>query len=183
MSSSEAGSSASMRRGLALALVLGAAALAGGCFRPLYAESTASTVGGSVRSALREIEVAEVKGIVGHYLRNELAFAFDGSGDAAPTKRFRLETTVTESLEVITVDYNNGRADSALLFVNAAWTLRRIGSGETVTSGTSMIRVPYERSTQRFATVRAARDAQVKAGKNLAELIRERIAASLVAVG
>jgi LPS-assembly lipoprotein len=42
-------------------------------------------------------------------------------------------------------------------------------------------RTPYERSSQRFATVRAARDAQIRAAKTLAERIQSQIAADLVA--
>ena len=57
----------------------------------------------------------------------------------------------------------------------------RNGSNEVIASGQSVVRAPYERSTQRFATLRAARDAQIRAAKNLAQLIRARIAAELVA--
>ena len=44
----------------------------------------------------------------------------------------------------------------------------------------NIVRAPYERSSQRFASVRAARDAQIRAAKNLATLIRGQIAADLV---
>lgn len=167
------------RRSLALAAALGAAALAGGCFRPLYAESTTSTVGGSVRTALRGIELPEIKGVIGHYLRNELAFEFDGGNEPDAPKTLKFDATITESIDVITVDYANGRADSAVLVATATWKVTRIGSGEVVSSGVSSVREPYERSSQRFATVRAARNAQVQAGKNLASLIRGQIAADL----
>ncbi len=168
-------------RRLMLAAALGAAALAGGCLRPLYAEGTTSAIGGSVRSALRDIEITEVKGLAGHYLRNELAFEFDGGGDNASPKRLSLKISMSESLEVITVDYANGRADSAILVATATWSLTRIGSGETVSTGVNIARAPYERSLQRFATVRAARDAQIRAAKSLATVIRGQIAADLVA--
>lgn len=162
-----------------LAAALALAALAGGCLRPLYAESTLSSQGGSVRAALQAIEIPEVKGLVGHHLRNELVFELDGGGDRDPQKRFRLELGVDESIQVVTVDYATGRADSAVLVANATWTLKRIDSGETVASGRESARAPYERSAQRFATVRAARDAQARAGKSLATLIRGQLAASL----
>ena len=176
MSSSEAPT----RRGL-LALALGVAALSGGCLRPLYAESTTSTVGGSVRNALRDVEIGEMKGLSGHYLRNELVFELDGGGENNAPKRLRLDASVTESLQVLTVDYVNGRADSAVLIAQATWSVTRIGSGEVVSSGTNTVRSPYERSQQRFATVRAARDAQIRAAKSLATLIRGQLAADLTA--
>ena len=175
MSSSEA---ALPRRSL-LAAVLTVAALAGGCFQPLYSDYTTSTVGGSVKTALRGIEIPEIKGLIGHYFRNELVFELDGSGDADGPRTSKLEAAIAESVEVVTVDYANGRADSAVLVATATWKLTQNGTGKVLASGTNSVRVPYERSSQRFATVRAARDAQVRAAKNLATLVRGQIAADI----
>lgn len=175
MSSSEAAFS---RRAL-LAVALSAAALAGGCFQPLYSDYTASTAGGSVKSALRSIEIPEIKGLIGHYFRNELVFELDGGGASDVQKTLKLEAATSEAVEVVTVDYANGRADSAVLVATVTWKLTRQGSGEVVSSGTNSIRVPYERSSQRFSTVRAARDAQVRAAKNLATIVRGQIAADI----
>lgn len=175
MSSSEA---ALPRRSL-LAAALMVAALAGGCFQPLYSDYTASTVGGSVKTALRGIEIPEIKGLIGHYFRNELVFELDGSGDADGPRSSKLQAAIAESVEIVTVDYANGRADSAVLVATATWTLTQNGTGKILASGTNSVRVPYERSSQRFATVRAARDAQVRAAKNLATIVRGQIAADI----
>jgi LPS-assembly lipoprotein len=177
MSSSE---TMTRRHPLAFAAALGLAALVGGCFQPLYGEGTVSRVGGNVRNAMLGIEVPEIKGLVGHYLRNELVFEFDGGGEPDRQKILKLTATTKESLEVITVDYANGRADSAVLIATADWQLTRAGSNEVIASGQSVVRAPYERSQQRFASLRAARDAQLRAAKNLAQLIKARVAASLV---
>lgn len=176
MSSSEA----ALSRRAFLAVALSAASFAGGCFQPLYSDYTASTVGGSVKSALRSIEIPEIKGLIGHYFRNELVFELDGGGESDAQKILKLEAATSESVEVVTVDYANGRADSAVLVATVTWRLTRQGSGEVVSSGTNSVRVPYERSSQRFSTVRAARDAQVRAAKNLATIVRGQIAADIV---
>jgi LPS-assembly lipoprotein len=175
MSSSEA---ALPRRSL-LAAVLTVAALAGGCFQPLYSDYTTSTMGGSVKTALRGIEIPEIKGLIGHYFRNELVYELDGSGDPDAPRTSKLEASVAESVEVVTVDYANGRADSAVLVATITWKLAQNGTGKVLASGTNSVRVPYERSSQRFATVRAARDAQVRAAKNLAAIVKGQIAADL----
>ena len=175
MSSSEA---ALPRRSL-LAAVLTVAALAGGCFQPLYSDYTTSTMGGSVKTALRGIEIPEIKGLIGHYFRNELVYELDGSGDPDAPRTSKLQASVAESVEVVTVDYANGRADSAVLVATITWTLTQNGTGKVLASGTNSVRVPYERSSQRFATVRAARDAQVRAAKNLAAIVKGQIAADL----
>jgi LPS-assembly lipoprotein len=164
-----------------LAAALIAAAAAGGCFQPLYAENTRSVTGGSVKDAFKEIEVPEIKGLIGHYLRNELVFELDGGNEPDRVKRLKFQSQISESLEVVTVDYTNGRADSAILVATATWSLTDTVSGKVVSKGTNIVRAPYERSSQRFATVRAARDAQIRAAKNLATLIRGQIAADLVA--
>lgn len=178
MSSSEA---MTRRRPLALAAALALSALAGGCFQPLYGEGTVSKVGGNVRNAMLGIDVPEIKGLVGHYLRNELVFEFDGGGAPDRQKILKLTASTSASLEVITVDYANGRADSAILVATADWQLIRAGSNEVVASGKSIVRAPYERSQQRFASLRAARDAQIRAAKELAQQIKARVAAALVA--
>jgi LPS-assembly lipoprotein len=169
------------RRLLALSAVLGAAALAGGCLQPLYAENTRSVTGGSIKDTLKEVEVPEIKGLIGHYLRNELVFELDGGGEPDRTKRLKFDTRIAEAIEVVTVDYANGRADSAILVATATWTVTEVGSGKVVSRGMNVVRAPYERSSQRFAAVRAARDAQIRAAKNLATLIRWQMAADLVA--
>lgn len=183
MSSFETGDRAAARPAgrLMLAVALAAAAMAGGCFQPLYAENTRSVTGGSIKQTLKEVEIPEIKGLIGHYLRNELVFELDGGNEPDSAKRLKFNANISEAIEVVTVDYANGRADSAILVATATWTLTNSASGEVVSKGTSMVRAPYERSSQRFATVRAARDAQVRAAKNLATLIRGQISADLVA--
>jgi LPS-assembly lipoprotein len=158
MSSSEAAlSTQAQSRRVMLAMALSAAALAGGCLQPLYAENTASSIGGSVRNALRDVEIDEIK-------------------------RLKLTASVTDALEVVTVDFANGRADSAILVARATWSVTNKADGKVVSQGTNMVRAPYERSVQRFATVRAARDAQIRAAKSLATLIRGQLSADLVAL-
>ena len=164
-----------------LAAIMAMAALTGGCFQPLYADNTTSITGASIKDTMREVEVPEIKGLIGHYLRNELVFELDGGGEPDRTKRLKFNTSIAEAVEVVTVDYANGRADSAVLVATARWTVTEIGSGKVVSKGTNIVRAPYERSSQRFATVRAARDAQIRAAKNLATLIRGQMAADLVA--
>lgn len=181
MSSSEIGRPGALRGSrLMLAAALLAAAAAGGCLQPLYAENTRSVTGTSVKDAMKAIEVPEIKGLIGHYLRNELVFELDGGAEPDRTKRMKFQTSITESIEVVTVDYANGRADSAILVATANWTLTEPATGKVVSQGINIVRAPYERSSQRFASVRAARDAQIRAAKNLATLIRGQIAADLV---
>ncbi len=88
-------------------------------------------------------------------------------------------SSTAAAIRTATVYYANGRADSAVLVATITWTLTQNGTGKVLASGTNSVRVPYERSSQRFATVRAARNAQVSAAKNLATIVKGQIAADL----
>ena len=150
------------------------------CLRPLYGP-TAS--GERVSDILAAIEIEPVRTPVtreriGHYLRSELAFELDGSGRPSP-KRYRLVLAVTERLETPIVDTSTGRALSATQVANVSYTLTGL-DGRPITNGIATASASYDRTPQRFAAVRAARDADIRVAKLLADQIRTRIAAALV---
>ena len=167
-----------LRLGAAGALFLGLAA----CFTPLYGP-TAS--GAPMREVLAAVEVDPIATALdheylGHILRNELAFELDGSGRPSP-KRYRLAITLAQSVSTPVIDSATGRADSASILGNATFTLRT-SDGRVLTTGTATGSATYDRSAQRFAAIRAARDAEERLGKLLADQIRTRIAAVLSAI-
>ncbi len=150
MSSSDSGQRHTLTgRRLMLAMALSAAAAAGGCFQPLYADNTRSITGGSVKDAFKEIEVPEIKGLIGHYLRNELVFELDGGNEPDRAKRLTFQTQISEAIEVVTVDYANGRADSAILVATATWSLTDTASGKVVSKGSNVVRRSAPRATPR----------------------------------
>ena len=77
--------------------------------------------------------------------------------------------------------YGKSSGAAAIESQGAGFQTTNTINGKIIASGQSVVRAPYERSTQRFASLRAARDAQIRAAKNLAQLIRARIAADLTA--
>lgn len=178
-----------LRRTLVGALVLGPLTLGlSGCLRPLYGEAA----GGSLQASLASIEIAPVTGTaaaqnserLGHYLRQELTFDLDGSGapGSAP-KAYRLTIAVKTSNVAPTVDSGTGRADATTLSAVAEYSLAPIGGGPPVTQGRAIANASYDRSPQRFAIVRASRDAELRVARTLAEQIRTRLAATLASRG
>ncbi|MDJ1158706.1 LPS assembly lipoprotein LptE [Chelatococcus sp. SYSU_G07232] len=167
------------RRALSLAVVGTLALGLAGCFRPLYGTTAAGT---SVQDTLAAIDVPQIRspneGRLGHYLRNELAFDL-GGGAPVQAKRYRLEITTTERVQTAIVDTQTGRADSATLIAEATYTLKPLGDGPAVTTGKAIASASYDRSSQRFTTLRAARDAEIRVASLLAEQIKTRIAAML----
>jgi LPS-assembly lipoprotein len=151
-----------------------------GCFTPLYGPME---TGGTVKDVLAAIDVGPVgvkpgQDRIAHYLRNELAFDLDGSGRPSP-KRYKLDVTVNESLSAVTVNTQTGQASSAILTGTATFKLIPIGGGPEITSGTAVASASYDRGPQRFANLRASRDAEIRVAKTLAEQIQTRLAVTL----
>lgn len=171
------------RAGLAarlLAVAMAAGAVSA-CLRPLYGPTA---TGEPLRNVLAAIDVPKVntsfnKERIGHYLRSDLVFDLDGSGQPAP-KRYKLAILVRDSLSSPIVDTATGRALSATLNADADFTLTTLDGTQTIAKGTASASATYERSAQRFAGVRAAREAEIRAAKLLSEQIKTRIAAALV---
>jgi LPS-assembly lipoprotein len=154
-------------------VLAGALALAlSGCIHPLYGTS-------GVASQLAQIEVSPIPDRVGHYLAEELKFETNGSGAAAPPK-YRLNITTQESLGGLIVNLHTLTSDAASLTLMANYSLVEIESGKEVTKGSANATASYDRSQQRFANVRAARDAEIRAATVLADQIRTRVGIALL---
>ena len=169
------------RRSARLLLAAAVAGSVSACFRPLYGPTA---TGEPLKDVLAAIDVQKVatranREHIGHQLRSELVFGLDGSGEPPP-KRYKLALVVGEGVASPIVDAATGRAVSAILNVEAEYTLTNLDGTQTITSGTAIASATYERTAQRFADVRAARDAEIRAAKLLAEQIRTRLSAALV---
>lgn len=158
------------------AVVCAAIALTG-CIRPLYGPQTLSTQGGSVREALASIDVPIIPDRLGHTLRNELVFLFEGRDSQVP-KRYRLLLSTNENVAV-TIVSTVGRADAASVQGRANYRLLAIADGKEIASGSVTGFASYERSPQRFANLRAARDAQMRVARFMAEQIHLQLATKL----
>jgi LPS-assembly lipoprotein len=160
--------------------VLGLSLGLAGCLRPLYGP-TAS--GQRMQDVLASIQVEPVltrplQERIGHYLRSELTFDLDGSGTPAP-KRYRLTLAISESVQSPIVDTVTGRAVSATLSATATYSLLTLDGKVVVPPTNTTASASYDRSVQRFAAVRAARDANIRVARVLADQIRTRLASTL----
>ena len=165
-----------LRLSAALALTLGLAA----CFRPLYGP-TAS--GAPLTDVLASIDVDDVAvpptyERFSQYLRSELVFDLNGSGVPAP-KRYKLVLSFSPRIETPIVDTQTGRAQSATLVGDLRYTLTSLDGKQTLASGKLQGSASYDRNAQRFATVRAARDAEIRLAKSLSDQLRTQIAVAV----
>lgn len=165
-----------------LAVVAGLSLGLTACFKPLYGP-TAS--GQSLQTVLASIDVPEAvwpnnQAVMGHYLRSELIFLLNGSGSDVP-KRYLLKMALSKSISTPVVDTETGRASSAIVGGTLNYELTSLDGNTVYTRGSATSATSYDRYQQRFATVRAARDAEIRLAKTLAEQVRTRLAATLSA--
>lgn len=146
----------------------------GGCVRPLYGGAR----GAGLRAELAAIRVEPVKHRIGHYLANELVFSLNGTG-SSPAKKYRLVVSLTERVQSPVVDTISGRATAATVVVDAHYRLIPVGAEAPIASGVAFVAASYDRTSQRFANIRANRDAEIRAAKALAEQIHVRLASHL----
>jgi LPS-assembly lipoprotein len=170
------------------AAALAIAALAGGCFQPLYGEH--SPTGGPVlRDQLSAVEVLQIEAPKGTdearlavEIRNALLFDFTGGGySTSPTHKLKISISSTRAS--IIVDVNTSRPDIENYGINATYSLTEIATNKTVVTGQTFARVSYDipGQQQRYARVRGLRDAESRAAKVVSSNIMSRLASYFVA--
>lgn len=160
-------------------LVLAAGLPLGGCIEPLYGANGAFD-SSPLASELQAIQVDEIQGRMGHYLHNELIYAFNGTGSTVQP-RYRLTVTLRERVQTPILDTVTGRATSATVIADADYRLVALPQNVEVTKGTAFNIASYDRFSNRFANVRAARDAEIRDAKVIADSIRTRVATEMAA--
>jgi len=165
---------------LRIAAALGLAAALSACFRPLYGPTASGVPVPAVLAAIQVEEVAVPPSFerFSHYLRSELVFDLNGSG-LPSEKRYRLALAFASRLETPIVDTATGRAQSATLIGDVTYTLTSLDGSKTITTGKVTSAASYDRNVQRFATVRAARDAEIRLARDLADQVRTRLAVAV----
>jgi LPS-assembly lipoprotein len=173
---------------LRAATALAIAALAGGCFQPLYGEH--SPTGGPVlRDQLSAVDIMQIQAPQGSdearlavEVRNALLFDFNGGGSAGPPTH-RLKISMASTRASIILDVNTSRPDIENYGLNATYSLTEIATGKVVVTGQTFSRVSYDipGQAQRFARLRGLRDAETRAAKVIADNIRSRLASYFIA--
>ena len=164
-----------LNRFLAASLALVAALPLAGCIEPLYGPIGA---GAPLATELEAIAVDEISGRLGHYVHNELIFGFNGTGSQVPP-RYRLTVSLRERVQTPILDTVTTRATSATVIVDADYRLLSLPENVEVTKGVAFGVASYDRFSNRFANVRAARDGEIRDAKVVADQIRTRVSTAL----
>jgi LPS-assembly lipoprotein len=165
-----------MRRGAAAAALLLAAGLSG-CFQPLYGEAAHP----GLVDDMRAIEVAPIPARIGHYLADDLVTDLNGTGQTASSPKYRLVVSVALGTQTTTVNSEINVASSATLTGDATYSLVKVDGGTEVVKGVASAAAAYDRTSQRYADLRAARDAEIRLARALSSAISLRLATALAA--
>ncbi len=164
-------------RRLAAAAALASALALSACIEPMYGPLSSNA---GLAEDLKAIEVMPIPDRMGHYLRNELIFGFNGTGEDVPA-RYRLTVKIKERVQTPILDTVTGRATSATIISEADYALVSLPGEVELAKGRATAIAGYDRFSARFANVRAARDAEIRDAKVLAEDIRNRVAMAMAA--
>ncbi len=167
------------------ALVLSLALAAGCTVRPLYSDAalqTGSLAGGeTMKSALASVAVKAPTNRVELEVRNHLIFLLGGDGGTPATPKYMVEqsvSSVTTGAAIVqqTVD---SEPTARQVTVRSVYTLKAIDTGNIIGKGDLSISSSFDVPRQEFAVLRAERDAQNRAAREVAELLRHSIAQDL----
>src|SRR5579871_5350269 len=123
-----------------------------GCFQPLYGEASHP---GLVED-MRAVEVVPIPNRIGHYLADNLVSDLNGTGQIASKPKYRLTVTVTLGTQTPTVNSELNVASSATMTGDATYSLVKVDGGAEVAKGVAVAAAAYDRTTQRYADLRAA---------------------------
>ena len=178
----------SLARAFRAVLVIATAAPLTACFQPLYSQKPLNS-GGNLPGALASIDVAQIPAPRGSTeeriaveLRNAVLFDLQGGGGTlSPLYRLNIRMSTSES--ALIVDIATGRTVAEVSGIDTTYTLTELATKRVVVNGQAFARVSSDVPglEQRFANLRALRDAQTRAAGVVASQIQSRLASYLVA--
>ena len=160
---------------IAMITAFAALALSACTVQPLYGPIGSDA---PLAAELQAVSVDLIPERLGHYVRNELIFALNGTGSDVPP-RYRLSVALKERVQTPILDTVTGRATSATVIVDAEYKLIDIADEHVITSGVAFGVASYDRFSNRLANVRAASDGEIRDAKVIADMIRTRVATAL----
>lgn len=182
MSLPEARKSPGSLRVAARLALLASLALASACtVRPLYSDGPVSATGAQTGTAtqLASINIKPVGTRYGQEVRNHLIFMFNGGAGQPATAPYTMDLSVSalnESSLLAQVTTKDDEPTAGTMTLTGAYVVTDIKTGKRVAGGKRSVTASYDRPRQEFANARAERDAENRAARELAELLKLAIA-------
>jgi LPS-assembly lipoprotein len=150
-----------------LAAVVGLGLLAGCQTQPLY---------GTMAGQSQSITISPADSRIEQVVRNELVLGFGGEQQDGA---YRLNLSVTSSVTGLLPGGLDNEFSAARTTVTATYVLKSASTGETVKSGSRLVDAQLDLPSQNFAQERAKLEAEDRAARQVAALVRADIAAAL----
>jgi LPS-assembly lipoprotein len=151
-------------------------AIASACtVRPLYSNTVAPGVTETTVAAYPSIDIKPVQTRYAQEVRNHLIFMLNGGAGQPANPQYSLDLGVTEvatGLLLAATTTGEDRPSAGTIVMTSSYRLTKVGTGEVVARGTRRISSSYDRPRQEFAALRAQRDAENRAARELAELLK-----------
>jgi LPS-assembly lipoprotein len=166
--------SPALRRASRFVIALSTIGLLAGCqVRPLYSSMS------SAPQKLAAIKFSPADDRVEQVVRNHLIFLTSGGAGEAAKADYQLQMNVTTLRADILDDEISDVITPGRVTLTATYSLTRITDGSVVKSGTRTITSLVDIGKQEFSKLRAYRDAEDRAGRELAEFIRADLSTAL----
>lgn len=154
-----------------LLICLGLSMLLASCqVRPLY-DDTAAT-----RENLGAIAYSDADDRVELEVRNQLIFMTGGGAGEPAAPQYRVDLKVESDLTGVMLEQSSDTALAGRVTVTADYTLERLTDNTVLKAGHRQVVSLVDFPAQEFAKLRAVRDAENRAARELAELIRADLA-------
>ncbi|MET3586761.1 LPS-assembly lipoprotein [Pseudorhizobium tarimense] len=157
-----------------LVMMVGAAALLSACqVRPLYSEAAGTG------AKLADIAFTPADDRVEQVVRNRLIFLTSGGEGEPRLPQYQVALNVVAAYSDILDDEDAVGLQPGRVVVTGTYTLTRIKDASVLKTGSRRVTALLDVSSQEFAELRAVRDAEERAGRELAEFIRADLAIAL----
>jgi len=166
-----------LRKALMVGVMLALGATSACTVRPLYADGT-TTGGLPIKSELSAIAIKPVSTRYGQEVRNHLIFLFGGGKGQPAAPRYSLQLVVVaraeSAVQVQIAGENEPTAGTLTMIGN--YTLTENGKGAVLAAGERRVAANYDLPKQEYAALRAVRDAENRAARELAQVLQLAIA-------
>lgn len=158
------------RRAFVGAVLVSALGLSACQVQPLYGKA-------GITGELASVGISEPKNRPEQAVRNQLIFLLAGGAGEPANPVYQLELHVSSSNTNYLSQISSNLPQPGRVTLIAAYTLTR--GGQLVKKGTQRMDAQLDYTSQQFAQIRAIRDAEDRAARELAEVIKLDIAVAL----
>jgi len=175
-----------LKTGFATGLCVVVAAVSGCTVRPLYSEAglqTGALAGAETEAASVTVKPENTR--FGLEVRNHLIFLLNGgsSEPANPAYSLELNVSAQSTVAAIVQRTKDSEPTAGVVTLTSVYKLTDSKTAGTVATGRRAVSSSYDIPRQEFAALRAERDAQNRAARELAELLRHAVAQELDKLG